>query len=85
MAGLLLSVWVAHLPRPALGASEGLWMVAGLSRVAVLSVETSSSGLRDLGQGSTTVTKVPEKAGQTRASMLPSSHLRNRISLCQRG
>lgn len=57
MVGLLPSVWVAHLPRRALGASEGLWLVAGLSRVAVLSVETSSSGLRDLGPGSTTVTK----------------------------
>ncbi|MXQ98363.1 hypothetical protein E5288_WYG013310 [Bos mutus] len=51
---------------------------SGLPRVAVLSVETSSSGLRDLGQGSTTVTKVSEKVGQTRVSVLPSSHLRNR-------
>ena len=25
LAGLLPGVWVAHLPRPALGAAEGLW------------------------------------------------------------
>ena len=58
---------------------------SGLPRVAVLSVETSSSGLRDLGQGSTTVTKVSEKVGQTRVSVLPSSHLRNRYLCAKEG
>ena len=85
MAGLLLGVWVAHLPHPACGASEGLWMAAGLPRAAVLSVEASSSaGLQDLGQGSAALKKAPAE-GQTCDCTLPFSHSRSSTFLCQRG
>lgn len=60
MAGLLLGVRAAHLPEPALCASEGLWVVAGLPGAMA---EASGSGLRDLGLGSAAHTEAAA-AGQ---------------------